>query len=211
VLLSFLIFWKFRLPCSPYGPEDRLENLRTLKIEYCTVQERAVDRLLDRSCLKNFSLRGSKLPHPFYLLTNLPPMRYSPSNSRRTLSVLDLSETKEAYACHFLNTLIRENDHCEITHLYFEKCDIMPFVDPTRFPNLETILFLSFAGCRLGQFDSEDVNEVRCWAQLPHLQDINVTGCPMTDEDISYILEDSPRRVHFTFGDDYEESTREFV
>jgi hypothetical protein len=215
VLLSFLIFPKFRLPWSPHRPEERLperlENLRTLKIEYCIVEVRTVDILVDRSCLKNLSLRGSKLPEPFYDQHNPPPMRHSPRNSRQSLKVLDLSETRDYFAMHFLNTLFRENDDCEITHLYFEKCNILPFIDPARFPNLETIVFLSFAGCGLGQFEYQDVCEVKCWAQLPHVHYINVTGCPMTDEDTSYIREDCREEVVFKFGDDYEESTRYFV
>ena len=189
-----------------------MENLVTLKFERCSIEPRSVKSVLDRSCVVNLSLRGSKAPQP---LSESDPEPVSESdfslptpatfNSRHTLKVLDFSETTSDFTEHLFAELVGSNEHCAITRLYVEKCDYIPaFNSPDH---LKTVQFISVAG----SYDHWAFQSIKAWKSLkPAMKFINASDCGLGSSQKADLIV-SHRLVRINLNPYLEESPRQFV
>lgn len=148
-----------------------MENLVTLKFERCSIETLSVKSVLDRSCVVNLSLRGSKAPQPLSDESDFSLPTAATFNSRHTLKVLDFSETTRDFTEQLFAELVGSNEHCAITRLYVEKCDYIPaFNSPDH---LKTVQFISVAGSR----DYTAKNAIKAWKSLkPAMKFINASA-----------------------------------
>jgi hypothetical protein len=186
-----------------------MENLVTLKFERCGIETLSVKSVLDRSCVVNLSLRGSKAlsesdSEPVSESDfSLPPA--ATFNSRHTLKVLDFSETTSDFTEHLFAELVGSNEHCAITRLYVEKCNYIPgFNSPDH---LKTVQFISVAG----SYDYGAFQSIKAWKSLkPAMKFINASGCGMGLDSIADLTV-SHRLVRINLNFSFEESPRHFV
>jgi hypothetical protein len=184
-----------------------MENLVTLKFEYSLVDMRLFRYMCHRSPIRNLSLRGSitgLVSLVFYDSPHSPP----PPGSVRLqhLKVLDFSETGY-YVMSLLREFVLDNVDCQLTHLYLERCPVTAFVAHHVTPTIE---FVSIAGYQIDA--GYEVMDLRAWAQLPSMKEINASGC-------DYRLINATRgteqvrehpNVIFHFNENFKESPRYF-
>ena len=181
-----------------------MENLVTLKFERCSIDTRSVKSVLDRSCVVNLSLRGSKAIQPIsQSVFSLPPP--ATLNSRHTLKVLDFSETTSDFTEHLFAELVGSNEHCAITRLYVEKCDYVPaFNSPDH---LKTVQFISVAG----SYDYGAFQSIKAWKSLkPAMKFINASACGLGSDSMADLVV-SHRLVRINLNYSFQESPRHFV
>ena len=177
----------------------------TLKFERCSIEPRSVKSVLDRSCVVNLSLRGSKAPQPLSDESDFSLPTPATFNSRHTLKVLDFSETRSDFTEHLFAELVGNNEHCAITRLYVEKCNYIPaFNSPDH---LKTVQFISVAG----SYDYWAFQSIKAWKSLkPAMKFINASGCGMGLDSIADLTV-SHRLVRINLNFSFEESPRHFV
>jgi hypothetical protein len=181
-----------------------MENLVTLKFERCSIDTRSVKSVLDRSCVVNLSLRGSKAIQPIsQSVFSLPPP--ATLNSRHTLKVVDFSETTSDFTEQLFAELVVSNQHCVITHLYVEKCNYIPaFNSPD---NLKSVEFISVAGSH----DFSAKHAIKAWKSLkPAMKFINASACGLGSDSMADLVV-SHRLVRINLNYSFQESPRQFV
>jgi hypothetical protein len=201
------ILLKFRLPWTTGDPGALMENLVTIKIEYSVVDMRFVRYMCHRSPLKNLSLRGSRVGLVSLLFFDSPHRPPPPGSVRlQQLKVLDLSDTGED-TMKFLREFVEDNVDCKLTHLYLERCPVLPF---SAYHVTPTIQFLSVAGYQPSR--GYLINDLRAWARLSSMKEINASG--MDRNVINETTRDSLVRQHpnvvFDLSEDFRESPRYF-
>ena len=218
---KFLVFlnkhFEIRLPNLPSswmeemtaaGGRVLLENLVTLKFHSSTMDMQFVRYLRARQSLRNLSLLNSTAR---VFVRDLYPDVYMPSppfpRLSENLKFLDLSGTGDAVTM-FVNEWVHDNVQCNVTHLFMERCVLIP----RRVSNEKLkIEFLSVAGYRPNSFGrpygEHTFKDIHSWAALSTMKHINASGCDLTQKQRDKLVRRHPTVV-FNLNEYYDESPR---
>lgn len=189
---------------------DFLTNVKTLKLEWCAGDMEFVRFLLARSPLKNLNVRGSYLYdrnflHP--LLSNLP----SSKNFARVLKVLDISGAADD-AFNLLTEWISNDEDCKVSHLYMEKCRLIPNgVMPTHM-KIEVLSVAGYVRYEITDYDWESsaFMDIQAWARIPSMREINASGCSLDEVQRDSLVTNYPHVV-FDLNKEFRESPRVYL